>query len=131
MEPKVGNFEGLWYKFRPLGTAPETISEDSENVDNGETHTHALDIHNAVTVDVNSQSVLSITPEQVISIALPPNSFPDTITSNTINEINGTFHTHKLESISASNVFNGNSIKYGALYNWYAATDVRNICSEG
>jgi uncharacterized protein (TIGR02145 family) len=47
-----------------------------------------------------------------------------------------TLRSYKLRGIanivfSVSGEMNKNVVKYGLLYNWYAATDVRNICSAG
>jgi hypothetical protein len=58
------------------------------------------------------------------------NSFPDTITSETINEDNGTTHTHELGDVSIDNVVGGNPVDYGAIYNDHSVKDARYITSS-
>lgn len=58
-------------------------------------------------------------------------SFPATITSTTTNSDNGVTHTHQLGSIPFESVVNGGPVEYGALYNWHAVVDIRNIANIG
>lgn len=88
-------------------------------------------LHPPVTIAAGSTDYLSIDEFQVLSINIPEHTdaLPDTITSETENVDNGTTHTHKLRDVKAAHVLTTTSIKFGALYNWYAITDPRGITS--
>lgn len=55
---------------------------------------------------------------------------PSTIDSTTENTLTEHSHTHKLGDIGIANIVDGTPVEYGALYNWYAATDSRKITSS-
>lgn len=55
---------------------------------------------------------------------------PSTVDSDSINEVTTTSHTHELGNIALEDVISGTPVEYGALYNWYAATDARGITSS-
>lgn len=55
---------------------------------------------------------------------------PSTITSDTENALTDTSHTHELGNVILDNIVSGSPVEYGALYNWWAATDARKITSS-
>lgn len=62
-------------------------------------------------------------PEQAVTLGLP-----STIDSTTENALTAHSHTHKIGLIDVGNIIVGND--YGALINYKAATDVRNLTSS-
>lgn len=55
---------------------------------------------------------------------------PSEINGTTENALTETSHTHKLGNVPLDNVVSGSPVEYGALYNWWAATDGREITSS-
>ena len=55
---------------------------------------------------------------------------PSEINGQTENALTETSHTHKLGNVPLDNVVSGSPVEYGALYNWWAATDARKITSS-
>ena len=55
---------------------------------------------------------------------------PSTINSATTNSLTATSHTHELGNVAIGDVTQ-ETVEYGGLYNWWAATDVRKIANTG
>jgi len=74
------------------------------------------------------------TPAQVNGLGMSATvigdlGLPSEVNSTSVNEVTATSHTHQLGNISVDNVIKSFD-NYGALYNWYAATDARKITSS-
>jgi uncharacterized protein (TIGR02145 family) len=68
---------------------------------------------------------MDFTTNQAVDLGLP-----STIDSTTENTLTETSHTHKLGNINIGNLVTGKPVEYGALYNWWAITDVRKLTSS-
>lgn len=104
--------------------------------------------HNPVTIAVGSEARGSIDANQVLTLNNQTSNvgsgdgmdfapgadvtlgLPSTISSSTVNEVTATSHTHELGNVAIDDVISGVPIEYGALYNWYTATDTRKISSS-
>lgn len=111
----------LWPKGKYVKQVIYNITNNSVTIINNDNSTTIINLSSGVAGDGMDYS-----ENDPVTLGLP-----STVDSTTINEVTETSHTHELGDIDISNITKGIYVKYGALYNWWAATDVRNIAPEG
>jgi len=105
---------------------PVTINPSSAALASIDPNTQVLTINEQGGADIVAGNGMDFTTNAAVTLGLPSE-----VNSSSVNEVTTTSHTHKLGNISPDNVVNGSPVKYGALYNRYAATDIRNIANTG
>jgi uncharacterized protein (TIGR02145 family) len=105
LTPAVTDFAGLWRGVKHNETTDKDGGDPENNYFGHLTQAQVAALHPAVTIASASADKASIDGNQVL----------------TINK----------QVVTPADIQTGTKVEYGALYNWYAATDARNIAASG